>query len=172
MDPKVQQLLDEHDQHNDFLMWVDEFDNVPYILAEIAYRSLVLKQVSYSCIDFSDMPLCKEIPNYMTGKDVSAFFNKVLNTVGDELVKSIILKAGPLAFTQEDLPPELGILLDTELVQKSIANYRKATEARQRCGIIIHKCSYSLAENSNFEYGYHENYKWWDDTGLRKYNCE
>ncbi|HAG53233.1 MAG TPA: hypothetical protein DCL21_05560 [Alphaproteobacteria bacterium] len=170
MDTKVKELRDNIDSSM-VLGWFARFDNDPDILANIAYKSLVLKHTSCSIIEFNDMPLCSISREY-TEEALSELLYNILNTLGDEIVKNIILKYGPLAFMQENLPSELAVLLDTELVQKSIANYRKATEARQSCSIIIHRCSYGITENSNFEYGYHENYKWWDDTGLQKFNCE
>ena len=169
MDPRVKQLREKFTgQYLNLNAWFDQFDNMPYILVAVAHKSLTIRNSSCNAINFSDMPSCQA--KGMRGhsnEEIYTFFHHLITTIGDDYVKSIILKYGPLAFIQENLPSELEVLLNNEIVKKSIENFLKATEIHESSGIIINKCSYSLVSDKQVKFGYHKSYQWWDDTGLR-----
>jgi len=163
-------VQDLHLNYPNFSEWMNNFDSVPYMLADVAYQSLVLKIHSFSYFKYESMPLCKTLPKDFDESQITEFFQKVLETVGDQLVKSIILDIGPEEFTKPDLPPELKAIERHSLVIDSTECFGLALQLQKKHGnkslLNIFHWGYHI-NNSDSQGTYLKSYNWWETTAMQ-----
>ena len=163
-------VQDLHLNYPNFSEWMNNFDNIPYMLADVAYHSLVLKMQSYNYLKYENMPLCQTLPKGYDESKITEFFEKVLDKVGDKLVKSIILDFGPEAFTKPDLPAELKAIEKHNLVFDSIECFNVAMRIRREHGDTAYtklfKWGYYISSD-NLSGTYFKSHNWWETTAMQ-----